>query len=195
MSLRIISGNLKGKKIFTLPGNDVRPTADRLRESIFNILGSGVQNATVLDLFAGTGAFGIEALSRGAGFAAFIDMNQKAMELIKKNIRACNLGEKAQPLLWDIARNLDCLKSMPRLFDLVFLDPPYGQNLIPVALDHLCRLEKLKPDARIVIEHAIRDIIAPHLPGYDMVDQRKYGKTLITFLTYTPANEERTCVK
>ena len=186
MGLRIISGNLKGKKIFTLPGKEVRPTADRLRESIFNILGHGVRNATVLDLYAGTGAFGIEALSRGAVFTAFIDVNKKAMEIIKKNVRACNLGANSQTLLWDIVKNLDCLKTMPQMFDLVFLDPPYGQNLIPATLDHLCRLEKLKKNARIIIEHAVCDPIPLHMPGYGTVDQRKYGKTLITFLTYDP---------
>ena len=117
------------------------------------------------------------------------------MEIIKKNVHACNLDENTQTLLWDIGKNLDCLKSMPQMFDLVFLDPPYGQNLIPTTLDLLCRLKKLKKNAQIIIEHAVRDPIPLHMSGYGIVDQRKYGKTLITFFTYDPTNEERTCAR
>jgi 16S rRNA (guanine966-N2)-methyltransferase len=195
MSLRIISGNLKGKKILTLPGREVRPTSDRLRESIFNILGYGVRNSAVLDLYAGTGAFGIEALSRGAEFAAFIDVNKKAMEIIKKNIFSCRLETASQTILWDIAKNLDCLKTTQQMFDLVFLDPPYGQNLIPATLNHLCRLGKLKKNAQVIMEHGACDPIPLHIQGYGIVSQRKYGKTSITFLIYDPADKERMCAR
>jgi 16S rRNA (guanine966-N2)-methyltransferase len=191
MGIRIISGKLKGKKILTLPGKEVRPTADRIRESIFNILGNDLRNAVVLDLYAGTGAFGIEALSRGAKFAAFVDINKKVLEIIKKNIRDCNLVGDSQTILWDIAKSLDFLKSTPRMFDLVFLDPPYGQNLIPATLDHLWRQEKLGKNARIIAEHAVRDPLPLGMAGYGIVDQRKYGKTVISFLIYDPSDTER----
>lgn len=193
MGLRIISGNLRGKKIFTLPGRQIRPTADRLRESIFDILGPAVCDATVLDLFAGTGALGIEALSRGARFAAFVDVNLKAMDLIKKNIHSCSLDAKSRAILWDILKNLNCLTKMPEVYDLVFLDPPYGKSYLPLTLHHLARSEKLVKNARIVMEHAIVDPVSIDMPGYRIVDQRKYGTTSITFLNYDLSHQvERT---
>jgi len=100
--LRIIGGNLKGKKLFSPPGKRVRPTADRLRESIFNILADKVSEAVVLDLFSGTGAFGIESLSRGAKHAVFVEKSGDALVVIKRNIQASALGEQTQVIKWDI---------------------------------------------------------------------------------------------
>jgi 16S rRNA (guanine966-N2)-methyltransferase len=191
MSLRIISGTLRGKKIWTIPGNAIRPTADRLREAIFNILGQGIRNSTVLDLYSGTGAFGIEALSRNATYCVFIDGNKKAVQLIGKNIHLCNLESRAQCFLWDISKNLDCLKPIPQRFDMAFLDPPYGQNLVPITLYHLDQVKRLSENAKIIIEHAAIDPVPAHVPGYTVVDRRKYGKTMITFLTYDSPTDER----
>jgi len=137
MPLRVIAGQLRGKKLVTVPGRETRPTADRTRESIFNILGTAVRHAHVLDLFAGTGAFGIEALSRGADFALFIENGQEALGVLNRNIQSCRLADRARVLCWDAAGNLKGLADGDRKFDLVFLDPPYGAGMIAPALRHL----------------------------------------------------------
>ena len=182
--MRIIGGSSKKRKLTPLSGKDIRPTADRLRESIFNIISPFVDNAVSLDLFAGTGALGIEALSRGADFCCFIDNNKKALDLIKKNLALCRFENKSMVKKWDIARNLDCLLSIHWEFDLVFMDPPYHQKMILPALDHLHRTLKVKNAATIVIEHALLEAIPENLSCYRIIDQRQYGKTAITILTY-----------
>jgi len=110
--LRIIGGNLKGRKLHKFRGADIRPTADRLRESIFDILGNRVQNKRVLDLFAGTGALGLEALSRGAETAVFIDNRSVALALIRRNISTCQMENRSETIKWDITKNLNCLKPV-----------------------------------------------------------------------------------
>jgi len=185
MSLRVISGELKGKKLNTLPGIDIRPTSDRIRETIFDILYNRASEANVLDLFAGTGAFGIEALSRGAKFCLFIDNKKSSLALIEKNICLCSIENKAKIIKWDIKKNLNCLKLIEETFDIVFMDPPYNKNLVNISMMNLCHAGKMSPDALIIIEHSIHEQIDLNQPQLFLADQRRYGKTLISFLTYT----------
>ncbi len=184
MAIRIIAGALKRRKLQTLPGKNIRPTSDRLRESIFNILSTQVSDAVVLDLFSGTGAMGIEALSRGAKFCVFIDKNKNALDLVRKNSAHCGLENCTLILGWDLARNLDCLKTLGKNFDLVFMDPPYHQAMVHPALIHLHTSAMLKNGARIVIEHGSREIVPDEITGYEKSDQRQYGKTTVSILTY-----------
>ena len=184
IGLRIIGGDLRGKKLHSLGSVKIRPTADRLRESIFNILGFHVRDAIVLDLFAGTGALGLEALSRGADSAVFIEHDKKALSLIERNIRSCNLHDKARTIKWDIKKNLNCIKSTIPVFDLVFMDPPYNGETIRPSLLNLYRSAAIKEDALIVVEHSTSETIPEDVLELTIVDQRRYGKTLVSFINF-----------
>ena len=184
MGLRIIGGELKSRRLKTLPGATTRPTADRVREAIFNILGPRVRLATVLELFAGSGALGIEALSRGAGQALFVDHDKKACALIAANIAACRLQLQAQVKVWDIRQGLKGLSTIGHRFDLVFIDPPYNRGLLDQALDHLHASGCLQTGACLVVEHHLREPLSPNPECWDLSDCRKYGKTLVSFLRY-----------
>ena len=182
MGLRIIGGELRGKKLYTIPGTLIRPTADRLRESIFNILSYMVNEAVVLDLFAGTGALGIEALSRGADSAVFIDNNKKALSVVERNIQSCAVDNRSQIIRWNIVKNLNCIKSVDSKFNLVFMDPPYNKGMIKPTLINLHDSGSLGKDACIVIEHTPFDPVPEDCKRFELTDQRKYGKTLISFI-------------
>ena len=183
--MRIIGGQFKGKKLYTFQGKDIRPTSDRLRESVFNILRKRVRNAIVLDLFAGTGALGIEALSRGAQSAVFIDNYKQAVLLIKRNIMACGLDHTSIIRYWNIKKNLNCIRSSELHFDLVFMDPPYTKYLVKPALYHLQHTGALAQNACIVVEHSLEEDIPDVHLDFICTDQRKYGKTVVSFLRYT----------
>lgn len=182
--MRIIGGSLRGKKLQSVRGAAVRPTADRLRESIFSILFSRVRDAVVLDLFAGTGALGLESISRGAEFAVFIDHSRDAVSAIARNTKSCNLELQTKIIRWNIAANLNCIRSHRPAFDLVFMDPPYNRNLVRPALFNLQRSDCLEKGAVVVVEHAAAEPIPEDLPALKIDDQRKYGKTLVSFLGY-----------
>jgi len=184
MGLRIIGGSLKGKNLHSVRGKITRPTADRLRESIFNILSPRVQGAVVLDLFSGTGALGIEAVSRGANFAVFIDNNKEAISVIAKNVRSCALDSKVKIIKWNIIKSLNCIKSSKPTFHLVFMDPPYNKNMIEPALFNLHQSNSLDTGACIIIEHAAPEPIPEDLLAFKITSQRKYGKTLVSLLAY-----------
>lgn len=181
--MRIIGGRLKGKKLFSIPGKKVRPTADRLRESIFNILAFKIPETVVLDLFSGTGAFGIESLSRGARQVVFVEKSRDAAQVIRRNIQACGLEGQVQLLKWDIAKNLNCLRRLPFRYDLVFMDPPYNRGLVQKGLRSLYLSSSLKQGANIVVEHSVAEPILENSTEFSICDQRTYGKTLVTFLT------------
>ena len=181
--MRIIGGSLKRKKLFSIPGKKVRPTADGLRESIFNILSVKVPEAIVLDLFSGTGAFGIESLSRGARQAVFVEKSRDALYVIRRNIRACALEKQAQVIKWDIPKNLNCLQRIPLRYDLVFMDPPYNRDMIQKGLRNLYHSDCLNQGGCIVVEHSASEPIPENTMEFAIFDQRKYGKTLVTFLT------------
>lgn len=184
--MRVIGGTFRGKPLATFRGIRIRPTADRVREAIFNILADQVQGAIVLDLFAGTGAFGIEALSRGAKFAVFVDNSVKAIATIKKNIRSCVLEQSTKIIKWDILKNLNCIKSIDPAFDLVFLDPPYKKDCIKPALINLSQNDAMVKGAGVVIEHSFYEPIPAEMSAFAVTDERKYSHTLVSFLKYQP---------
>jgi 16S rRNA (guanine966-N2)-methyltransferase len=180
--LRIIGGSLRGKNLASLSGNEIRPTADRLRESIFSIIAARVPNALVLDLFAGTGAFGIEALSRHARAAVFIDNSRAAVSVIYQNLEMCRFLDRARVILSDITRGLGRIQMPQTRFDLVFMDPPYDRGLVCNGLHLLRRNPILAPGHCLVLEHSSREPLPLDLEGYLLNDQRRYGKTLVSFL-------------
>ena len=184
MGLRIVGGELRGKKLFSGPGKSIRPTADRTRESIFNILSHEVQGRIVLDLFAGTGALGIEALSRGARSAVFVDNARGSLTVIRRNVESCTLDDRAVIIKWNIEKNLNCLKGVTPGFDLVFIDPPYNRSLLKPTLFNLDKSKSLKHGACIAVEHASLEPVPSDLLAFELADQRRYGKTLVSFLSY-----------
>lgn len=182
--MRIISGSLRGRRLTAVRGMATRPTSDRTREALFNILGHTVVDQKVLDLFAGTGALALEALSRGAESALLVDNARAALDTIRKNIEACRLTASARVLHWDLCRRLTCLKAYPRHFGLVFMDPPYGRDLVDKPLIQLHDSGALAADALVVVEHHVDDRLEPPPDHYQPEDQRRYGKTLVSFIRY-----------
>lgn len=154
--LRIIGGVLRGKKLYPIKGQRIRPTADRIRESIFNILAFQLSGQIILDLFAGTGALGIEALSRGAAFAYFIDNRSEAIRMIRQNLRACHFGQQSLAVQWDIDKNLDCLRGCTPRPSLILMDPPYNRGFVRSTLESLGQSGVVGRDTEIVVEHSAR---------------------------------------
>ncbi|MFH0810434.1 MAG: 16S rRNA (guanine(966)-N(2))-methyltransferase RsmD [Pseudomonadota bacterium] len=189
--MRIIAGVARGRRLATPKGQkDIRPTPDRVREAVFSILGEDVVGARVLDLFAGTGAMGLEALSRGAAWVTFVDHGREALALINRNAALCGFQSLAV-VRADPTRDLARLKRRgfaplkeERLYDLVFLDPPYGQGLVAKTLTELAGAALLAPMATVVAEHGPADekIPPPQTAGpLSRTDSRRYGDVRVTF--------------
>jgi 16S rRNA (guanine966-N2)-methyltransferase len=185
--VRVIGGRLRGRKLQTFKGSEVRPTADRVREALFNILGRELAGAYVLDLFSGTGALGIEALSRGAQKAVFVDNSARSLAVLRKNLEHCALQHCSRLIQWDIARNLACLKAYPDTFDMVFLDPPYNRGLVSMALQHLEASGCLAPEALLIAEHEAGMDLQISSTQFACIDHRRYGRTGLTFFAYQSA--------
>lgn len=184
MALRIIAGEFKSRKLRSVCGTQTRPTANRIREAIFNILALHIRNSCVLDLFAGTGAFGIEALSRGADKAVFVDIDSDSISVLQANIKSLGLESRTKVIRWDVTKNLNCLLSLGAPFNLVFMDPPYNKKMIMPTLTNLHLSQSMVNGSRLVVEHSSRDpLITDQLP-FEIKDQRPYGKTLVSFLLY-----------
>jgi 16S rRNA (guanine966-N2)-methyltransferase len=183
-TLRIIGGELKGKRLCSARGGLIRPTGNRQREAIFDILAHRVSETSVLDLFAGTGSLGIEALSRGARYCLFIDNHKTAVSILEKNIRSCRLEEKSEIIRWNLLNRGGYVKTTSLRFDLIFMDPPYNKDYISTALYCLHQSDCLKSGATIVVEHSPAESIPQKKAAYTLIDQRRYGKTLVSFLSY-----------
>lgn len=183
--MRIIAGAAKGRRLSTPRDRRIRPTSDRVKESLFNILNVRLESfkeLRVLDLFAGTGNLGIEALSRGASEALFIDENREAADLIRKNLVATGMAGRGKIIQKEVLSVLKTLGEGP-LYDIIFLDPPYGMNLVPKALEVLHSLLS-GPEAIVVAETAARETV-PDEAGYlKQVDRRTYGDTALTFYRF-----------
>jgi len=169
-------------------GWDIRPTSDRIRESVFNILSHRIPGTMVLDLFAGTGALGLEALSRGAGLAVFIDNAKESCDIIQKNITLCGITDNTTLILHDISKTAVPEKVKSIDFDLVFMDPPYGRGLLEKTLTDPALHHCLDSEALVIAEHSIQEIVPKNISGLDITDQRKYGRTLVTFFKKTTGN-------
>jgi len=159
----------------------IRPTADYLRESVFNILAGTLEDSNVLDLFAGTGSLGIEALSRGAASAFFIDKNPLAIRALVRNISACALQARCTIVRKDILKGLRFLKPMEQRFDLVFMDPPYNQGFVGRTLNLLGSAECMADEASVVIEHSLHESLPEKVAHFRQIEQRHYRKTLVSF--------------
>ena len=179
--LRIIAGDYKGLRLAAPKGKSMRPTADRVREAIFNILGYDLRELWVLDLFAGTGAMGLEALSRGAGFVVMVDQHPAAIRLIGRNLAACGNPEHARVYKLDLRRGLKGLTKQDYSFDLVFLDPPYGQGLTQRCLEQLGIGNLLNAAATVVSEHAIDEELISTYGCLHRQTMRVYGTTGVSF--------------
>jgi len=177
--LRIVAGLHRGRRLKTLPGRDTRPTSDRLRESLFSILGDRVAGSRAADLFAGSGALGLEAISRGAANCLFVEKNRLAAEVIKENITALGVGEAARLMIADVdPANQRLLQAGP--MDLVLADPPYARGFLP-RLAALAAGPFLAAGGLMVVEHHQDEPFAlEDLPAVSR--QRAYGKTLLSFI-------------
>ncbi len=179
--MRITGGRLRGRRLASFKGMEIRPTSDRVREAIFDLLGHHLPGEKVLDLFAGTGSLGIEALSRGAAWALFIDHSPKAIDLIGKNLTLCGLEGQG------VVLRKDLLKGFPRRHrlleekvGLVFVDPPYRKNMILPVLEELCSLGILGSPATLVAQSEQREALPPRVESLERVKSRIYGETRIT---------------
>jgi 16S rRNA (guanine966-N2)-methyltransferase len=174
--MRVIAGRLGGRRLGAPRGQATRPTSDRVREALFSALGD-VSGARVLDLYAGTGALGIEALSRGAARATFVDNARPALAALRENLASLDLTGETSVIAQPVAR---AAASIEGPFDLVFADPPYAAVAeVPAAVASLVARGALAPEARVVVEHASRDP-APALAGLAARPSRTYGDTAIT---------------
>ena len=181
--MRIISGTSKGRKLVTPRSQSLRPTSDRVKESMFNILQDDIVGKVVLDLFAGTGNLGIEALSRGAKKTIFVEKGRQALRLIQRNLTQFGLEERSEILPKDAIRAIGILKQRGESFDLILMDPPYEKGLIQRTLMKLNSYPIYHKDSILVIEHDRREPIPEMVEGWTLIRQRGIGDTVISFLS------------
>ena len=184
--MRIITGSAKGKKLVSLEGEATRPTSERIKESVFSSIQFDVEDRRVLDLFAGSGQMGLEALSRGASRATFIDLSREAMEIVKQNARITGFFDVCHFLVSDW-RNYIRKASGREQYDLVFIDPPYAMECCADAAAYLAEKELIIPGAIVVLESGEEEISPddPRLSGYRVIKSTHYGKkTFVNILFY-----------
>lgn len=177
--MRIIAGSLKGRRLAPVRGR-MRPTAAKVREAVFNILGAAVSGARVLDLFAGTGALGIEALSRGAAAALFVETHPQSLQVLRRNLTDLDLGDRSRVWPMPVHAALKKLAGREEPFDLAFLDPPYGGEAA-AAVSALGSAGVLRPGAWAVVEHSRRETLPEACGSLQRQEVRRYGETLVAF--------------
>lgn len=184
--MRIITGSAKGKKLVSLEGDATRPTSERIKEAIFSSIQFDVEGRRVLDLFAGSGQMGLEALSRGAQKATFIDLSREAMEIVKQNAKTTGFFEVSHFLVSDW-RNYIRKASGRESYDLVFIDPPYAMECCADAANYLAEKKLIIPGAIVALESGEEEISIddPRLSGYRVIKSTHYGKkTFVNILFY-----------
>lgn len=169
---------MRGRRLLVPKGQGVRPTADRVREALFNLTGQDLRGVRVLDLFAGTGAVGIEALSRGAEEAVFVDNSPRVLGVARKNLERCKLEHRAQLHRHDLRRGLPPGMAAPKgSINLVFLDPPYGRDLVPPLLTVLGQCGFLDREALIIAETGAGEALQQQEGSLQLLESRAYGDT------------------
>lgn len=182
--MRVISGTAKGKKLNSLEGLETRPTLDRVKEAIFNIIQFNIKEAKVLDLFSGSGAMGIEALSRGSKSSVLSDNSSKAIEIIKENLKQTRLEDRATVINKDFLLVLDSLHKKNEQFNIIFLDPPYKTDFVLKSIDKIVNLNLLAENGIVIVETNDKEIQVEleKNKNIEVYDKRKYGKVFITFI-------------
>ncbi|HBV99504.1 MAG: methyltransferase [Peptococcaceae bacterium BICA1-7] len=179
--MRIIAGTAKKRLLKVPSGWTGRPTADRVKESLFNILGDIIIGCSILDLFAGTGNIGIEALSRGADRAVFVEKDSRAADAIIKNLKATGFENISKVIMKNVYRALAELRDKGDSFDIVFLDPPYGMGFeVPVMMS-LAELQVVSGGGLIIAESSKREVLPPDVERFKLFRQERYGDTMLSF--------------
>lgn len=181
--MRVVSGSARGLKLRAPDGLDTRPTADRIKESLFNIISNDLYNIDFLDIYSGSGAIGIEALSRGAKKAVFIDLSEKSREIIEYNLKKAHFSEKAEIIKKDALLAVFGLGKEKRKFDVIFMDPPYKKGLVEKTLKAVLNLEILKKDGFIIAEQSSEEPLIS-VDGFKVMRIKKYNKIKLTFIGY-----------
>jgi len=184
--MRVITGSARGRRLKELEGMETRPTTDRVKEGMFNVLQFDIEGRRVLDLFAGTGQLGIECLSRGAVSAVFVDRRADAVKLIRENLKITELSDRARVVSGD---SMEYLKSLREKFDVILLDPPYEAGLLEPAIAHIAKFDILAPHGIIVAEHPAGKVLPALSAPYRLHRTYRYGKIGMT-LYRRSANEE-----
>jgi len=186
----VISGKLRGLKLATLDSDVARPTTDRVKENLFNIIAPFLEGAYVLDLFSGTGSLAIEALSRGSERAILVDRDRDCIKIIERNISSSHFEEITKVMNLDYIEALNKLSDGNNKFDIIFLDPPYSKGLIDASLKLIDNLKLVVEDGLIVAEKHIEDIVPDKVGFIKLVRKQKYGKTELCFYRYLISDKE-----
>jgi len=182
--MRVISGAAKGRRLKAPKGRALRPTADRVKEALFNILPHDLSGRKVLDLFAGTGNLSIEALSRGAKAAVLVDVSREATRAIEENVRGLGLTGRSRVLTAPVFKSVRMLARREEKFDLIFLDPPYDKELVGETLKAIAAEGILAESGVVVAEHSVREKVQERYGALALSDRRRYGDTQLSFFGY-----------
>lgn len=184
INMRIISGKARGTKLYTLDGTATRPTLDRVKESLFNIIQNDIEDSTVLDLFSGSGAIGLECLSRGAKRAVLCDSSKDAIKIIKQNVQKTHFEEKVEVYNMEFTKLVERLQNQK--FDIIYIDPPYATDFIKISLEKIIEYELVNENTKIIVETDDETRILNQIEKMDVeiTDKRKYGRATIIFLKY-----------
>ena len=175
--MRVITGTARGRRLKELQGMETRPTTDKVKESLFSIIQFDIEGRRVLDLFAGTGQLGIEALSRGAEHCTFVDQRSDAVALIKNNLKVTNLAEKGRVIQGD---SLGFLKTCGEKFDVIFLDPPYRADLLERAVEGIAAFDILREHGIMICESPLEQVLPDLSQPYERGKDYRYGKIKLT---------------
>jgi len=190
-AMRIIAGTARGRTLRAPAHTSVRPTSDRVRETVFNILGQWLEGERVLDLYAGVGGLGLEAISRGAGHCTFVEQDKVTMAALADNARTLGMADRSTTLLRPVERALRQLTTASASFDLIFADPPYALHQHAALLETLDRDDLVAPGGRVVLEHEKRELLPESVGALRRYDERRYGDTVVSF--YSKDNSEGRC--
>ena len=177
--MRVVAGKARGTQLKTIESNETRPTKDMVKEALFSILYSKVQDAIFLDLFAGSGAIGIEALSRGAAKAYFSDINKECVKVINSNIEKTHFTEDSVVLLGDFKQTIDKIKQIK--FDIIFVDPPYNKGLGIEAIELIMENEMIASDGILIYETDEIENVPESIKDYERYNYKKYGRNILNF--------------
>lgn len=176
--MRIIAGKVKGATLETIDGDSTRPTRDMVREALFSILFDKVDEARFLDLFAGSGAIGIEALSRGASFGMFVDLNPKCVRVIKQNLAKTKFTENSEVYNTDYKTALTKLDA--NSFDIIYIDPPYNKEMGVDAINRISEKDILREDGIIILETDTNEDVPPIIGRYEKFNYKRYGRNILS---------------